>query len=107
MSHGPTPYATKISRQRLWSHLGQRRREWIPSSRITTVSHMWRCTKCTQSALRLVASPGQPPTRHVMVCAPSSNEIRYVPASSGGWGGGGVIHLPLGQPILDLSVSLQ
>ena len=71
------------------SYLRQSGREWIPSSRITTVSHMWRCTKWTWSTLRLVTLPGNTTTGKAMSHSPSRNKIRHVLASSVGVGMGG------------------
>ena len=58
------------------SHLGQRGRGYITSSRITTLSCMWQCTKCARSALRLVSLPRNPPTGQVVSCE-ASTECLY------------------------------
>ena len=56
--------------------LGTARLGWIPTSRITTVSHTWHCMKCTQSALRLVTLSRHPPTRKSVSHASCRNDTR-------------------------------
>ena len=49
------------------SHLGHQGGGLLPSYRITSVSHMWKCKKRTWKLVRIIERPQHPSTRHQII----------------------------------------
>ena len=89
------------------SHLAHRGWGKFPYSRITTVSRICRCTKCTRFFVLVASFPGHPSTGHVYGNPFSGKDIRY------SWGdcslgrGGLLASSPCRPPMLSHQMTRQ